>query len=54
MTAMQIGRFTIEKDENGRVENHRLMDRNNHPDTRFEEVKKVLSESIETDKQQLK
>ena len=37
--AMQIVRFTLEKYENGRVKNHRLMDWNNHPDTKFEEVK---------------
>ena len=52
--AMQIVRFTLEKYENGRVKNHRLMDWNNHPDTTFEEVKKVLKESIQTVKQQLK
>ena len=45
--AMQIVRFTLEKYENGRVKNHRLMDWNNHPDTTFEEVKKVLKESME-------
>ena len=44
--AMQITRFTLEKYENGRVLNHRLMDWNNHPDTTFDEVKKVLKESI--------
>ena len=52
--AMQIVRFTLEKYENGRVKEHRLMDWNNHPDTSFEEIKKVLRESIETVKQQLK
>lgn len=52
--AMQIVRFTLEKYENGRVKNHRLMDWNNHPDTTFDEVKKVIKESIETVKQQLK
>src|SRR5882724_1129929 len=36
--AMQIVRFTLEKYENGRVKEHRLMDWNNHPDTTFEEV----------------
>jgi len=51
---MQILRFTLEKHENGRVRNHRLMDWNNHPDTSFEELKKVLKESIETVKQQIK
>lgn len=30
------------------------MDWNNHPDTKFEEVKKVLKESIDTIKQQSK
>jgi hypothetical protein len=30
------------------------MDWNNHPDTTFEEVKKVLKESMEEVKQQLK
>ena len=52
--AMQIVRFTLEKYENGRVKEHRLMDWNNHPDTKFEEVKKVLRESIEAVKQHLK
>lgn len=52
--AMQIVRFTLEKYENGRVKNHRLMDWNNHPATTFDEVKKVLRESILTVKQQLK
>lgn len=52
--AMQIVRFTLEKYENGRVVNHRLMDWNNHPDTTFEEVKKVLGESIEIVQKQLK
>jgi hypothetical protein len=42
---MQITRFTLEKYENGRVKDHRLMDWNNHPDTTFEQVKKVLQES---------
>lgn len=44
--SMQITRFTLEKYENGRVKEHRLMDWNNHPDTTFEEVKKVLRETI--------
>jgi hypothetical protein len=52
--AMQIVRFTLEKYENGRVKNHRLMDWNNHPNTTFDEVKKVLRESIETVKQRLR
>jgi hypothetical protein len=52
-SAMQIVRFTLEKYENGRVKNHRLMDWNNHPDTTFKEVKKVLQESIEAVKKQL-
>lgn len=52
--AMQIVRFTLEKYENGRVKEHRLMDWNNHPDTKFEEVKKVLKESIDAVKQKLK
>lgn len=43
----QIVRFTLKKYENGRVINHRLMDWNNHPETTFDEVKKVLQESIE-------
>ena len=51
--AMEIVRFTLEKYENGRVVNHRLMDWNNHPDTTFEEVKKVLKESIDEVKRQL-
>lgn len=52
--AMQNVRFTLEKYENGRVVNHRLMDWNNHPDTRFEEVKKVLKESKDEVKRQIK
>ena len=52
--AMQIVRFTLEKYENGRVKEHRLMDWNNHPDTKFEDVKRVLRESIETVEQKLK
>jgi len=51
--AMQIVRFTLEKYDNGRVKEHRLMDWNNHPNTTFSEVKKVLRESIDTVKQQL-
>ena len=50
---LQIVRFTLEKYENGRVVNHRLMDWNNHIDTTFEEVKQVLRESEEIVKQQL-
>jgi hypothetical protein len=53
-SAMQIIRFTLKKYENGRVKEHRLMDWNNHPDTTFEEVKKVLKESMEEVKRQLK
>lgn len=45
--SMQQVRFTLWKYENGRVVNHRLMDWNNHPDTTFEEIKKVLKESID-------
>lgn len=52
--AMQIVRFTLEKYDNGRVQNHRLMDWNNHKDTTFEEVKRVLKESIEAVLKQLK
>lgn len=51
--SLQIVRFTLEKYENGRVVNHRLMDWNNHADTTFEEVKQVLRESEEIVKQQL-
>jgi len=51
---MQLVRFTVEKYENGRVKEHRIMDWNNHPDTSFEELKKVLRESMEAVKQQLK
>jgi len=46
-SSIQLVRFTLEKYENGRVVNHRLMDWNNHPDTTFEEIKKVLKESID-------
>jgi hypothetical protein len=45
---MQVVRFTLEKYEQGRVKDHRLMDWNNHPDTTFDEVKQVLKESIKT------
>ena len=51
---MQIVRFTIEKHGIDRVKQHRLMDWNNHPETTFAEVKKVLQESIEAIKKQLK
>lgn len=51
--AMQIVRFTLEKYDNGRVKDHRLMDWNNHPNTTFAEVKKVLKESLDTVKKQL-
>jgi len=51
--AMQIVRFTLEKYENGRVQHHRLMDWNNHPETTFAEVKKVLRESMATVKNKL-
>tara|TARA_B100000989_G_scaffold294298_1_gene273180 strand:- start:107 stop:532 length:426 start_codon:yes stop_codon:yes gene_type:complete len=44
---MQIVRFTLEKYAEDRVKQHRMMDWNNHPDTSFEEVKKVLRESAE-------
>ena len=50
---MQIVRFTLEKYDITRVEHHRLMDWNNHPDTTFDEVKEVLSESINEIKKQL-
>jgi len=43
---MQQVRFILEKYENGRVKEHRLMDWNNHPDTKFEEVKQLLAGSI--------
>jgi hypothetical protein len=52
--AMQIVRFTLEKYDSGRVTNHRLMDWNNHPETTFKEVKKVLKESIDTVVKQLR
>lgn len=52
--ALQMVRFTLEKYENGRVRDHRMMDWNNHPDTHFAEVKKVLSETIIAIKDQLK
>jgi hypothetical protein len=44
--ALQIIRFTLEKYDNGRVKEHRLMDWNNHPNTTFAELKKVLRESL--------
>ncbi len=52
--AMQIVRFTLEKYDDGRVKNHRLMDWNNHPATTFSEVKRVLRESLDTVIQELK
>ncbi len=45
--AIEVVRFTVERYENGRVREHRLMDWNNHAATTFAEVKKVLNESIE-------
>jgi len=45
--AMQVVRFTVEKYDNGRIKEHRLMDWNNSPKTTFVEVKKVLREAIE-------
>jgi len=45
--AMQIVRFVIEKYGNERVLEHRLMDWNNHQDTKFSEVKQVLATSVE-------
>ena len=50
---MQLVRFTLEKYENGCVVNYRLMDWNNHPDTTFMAIKKVLKEAIEEVKKQL-
>jgi len=41
---MQQLRFIIENYDQGRVINHRLMDWNNHPETKFEEVKQLLKE----------
>ena len=52
--AMQIVRFTLQKYDNGRVKNHRLMDWNNHQNTTFEELKKILKESILVVENQLK
>lgn len=43
--ALQVVRFTLEKYDNGRVKDHRLMDWNNHPNTTFAELKEVLKES---------
>lgn len=51
--AMQIVRFTLEKYDNGRVKDHRLMDWNNHPNTSFAELKKVLHESLQIVQKQL-
>ena len=50
---MQITRFVLERYENGRVKEHRLMDWNNHKDTTFDEVKKVLREAIDAISQKL-
>ena len=51
--ALQVVRFTLEKHDNGRVKNHRLMDWNNHPDTSFAELKKVLQEVLQIVQKQL-
>jgi hypothetical protein len=51
--ALQIVRFTLEKYDNGRVKDHRLMDWNNHPSTTFAELKKVLRESLQIVQKQL-
>jgi hypothetical protein len=52
--ALQPVRTTIEKYEQGRVKEHRMMDWNNHPDTAFAEVKKVLKVAMEVIRQQFK
>jgi hypothetical protein len=52
--AIQIVRFTLEKYGIDRVEHHRLKDWNNHPETTFREVKKVLQQSTKEVKKQLK
>ena len=51
--AIELIVFILKKYENGRVINRRTKDWNNHPDTTFEEVKKVLKESIEEIDKQL-
>jgi hypothetical protein len=45
--------YILMKYENRRVINNKYIDWNNHPDTTFEELKKVLQESMEEVKKQL-
>lgn len=51
--AFQIVSYTLKKYENRRVINNQYIDWNNHPDTTFEELKKVLAESMDEVKKQL-
>ncbi|MBT8262395.1 MAG: hypothetical protein KJO05_06205 [Bacteroidia bacterium] len=51
--AIRMVRFTLNKYQDRRVIGNTVEDWNNHPDTTFEELKKVLEESIEEVKKQL-
>lgn len=51
--SMQLIRFVIDSYNQNRVTEHRLRDWNNHPDTTFEEVKKLLTQSEEIIKMKL-
>jgi hypothetical protein len=51
--ALKIVEFTIKKYEQRRVVENPLSEWNNHPDTTFEELKKVLKESMDEVKKQL-
>ena len=52
--AMQVVRFIVEKYDDRGIKDHRLMDWNNSPKTTFAELKKVLKESTDAVKKQLK
>ncbi len=52
--AMEVVRLILEKYGDDRVKEHRLMDWNNHPDTTFKEVKKLLKEAMEEVRKRLK
>ena len=51
--AVRIIRWTIKKYENRRVIGNPFLDWNNHPKTTFEELKKVLKESLDEVKKQI-
>lgn len=52
--ALQQVRFIVEKYDKGTIKHHRLMDWNNSPKTIFADLKKVLKESMDTVRKELK